>query len=327
MAINPHNQKLLDSYKYYLDIEVEDNESKRHNTKKTYYTHTRQFINYLGEIDCLSIGLKEANEWLKSLDGLDGAIKASTRNNKISSLNSFYNYLIDIEGITERNPFNGLKRKKINKNGKNANQETRDFLEKDEIRRLKKVLEEDVKNPECKRGCVKKNLKMNALRNRAIFNLMLSSGMRVGEVYGLEMSEIAVNKDRGILLVNIPYEKDKGKRGREIPVPIYVAEYIDEYRSSLTFQPDNNYVFLSQHGNMLDGKVISTELKKYIKKANIKGKKITPHSLRHSYGTHMVNNPNYKDTVIAKIMGHTVEELLRTYHHKSEEFNDVLLII
>lgn len=327
MSISPHNQKLLDSYKYYLEIEVEDNESKRYNTKKTYYTHTRQFINYLGEVDCLSIGLREANEWLKSLEGLDGSIKASTRNNKISSLNSFYTYLIDIERITERNPFNGLKRKKINKNGKNANQATRDFLEKEEIRRLKKALEDDVKNPEYKRGCIKGNLKMNALRNRAIFNLMLCSGMRVHEVYELELDDISVNKDRGILLVNIPYEKDKGKRGREIPVPMYVAEYIEEYRNNLTFKPNNNCVFLSQHGNILDQPCIARELKKYVKKANINNKKITPHSLRHSYGTHMVNNPKYKDTVIAKIMGHTVEELLRTYHHKSEEFNDILMVI
>lgn len=327
MSISPHNKKILDNYEYYLDVEVEDNEGKRHNTKRTYYGHVRQFIEYLGEMDCLKIGFKEASEWLKSLEGVDGKIKASTRNNKIAALNDFYKYLIEIEMLTKRNPFKGLKVKKINKNGKAANQDTRDFLEKDEIKRFKKVLEEDVKNPEYKKGCIRGNLKMNALRNRALFNLMLCSGMRVGEVYNLELHEITVNNDRNVLVVDIPYEKDKGRRGREIPVPIYVAEYIEEYRNSLTFKPDNNYVFLSQHGEILDQPSISRELKKYMKKANIIDKNITPHSLRHSYGTHMVNNPKYKDTVIAKIMGHNVEELLETYHHKSDEFNDILLVL
>lgn len=328
MAINPNNRKLLNSYKYYLGVELNENKTKREKTIELYYRDTVKFINYLGELDCLDLDLEHANEWLKSLVGRDGGrVKAATRNTKIASLNNFYKYLIDIKKIQCHNPFNGLRPEKILK-GKNGNQITRDFLEKDEIKRLKKVLEEDVKNPQYKKGCVKENVKMNSLRNRALFNLMLCSGMRVEEVCGLELHEIEVNPAKNVLIINIPIEKDKGKRGRSIPVPIYVMEYINEYRNNMTFRNDSNYVFLSQNGGKLDANRVAILLKDYADRAKIIGKNITPHSLRHTFGTHMVNDPNNSIMAVAKIMGHRdTKELESTYYHLSDEIQDVLFKI
>ena len=328
MAISSSNQKLLNSYKYYLGVELNENKTKREKTIELYYRDTVQFINYLGELDCLDLDLEQANEWLKSLTGRSGErIKAATRNTKIASLNNFYKYLTDIKKIQCRNPFNGLKPEKIIK-GKNGNQITRDFLEKDEIRRLKKVLEEDVKNPQYKKGCVKANARMNSLRNRALFNLMLCSGMRVKEVCELELHEMEVNPSKNVLIIDIPIDKDKGKRGRSIPVPMYVMEYINEYRNNMTFKNDSSYVFLSQNGEMLDANRVAALLKEYAHRAKIIGKNITPHSLRHTFGTHMVNDPNNSIMAVAKIMGHKdIKQLQETYYHVSDEIQDVVFKI
>lgn len=328
MSINPNNQKLLNSYKYYLNVELNDNKTKREKTVDSYYSDTVQFVHYLGELDCLDLELEHANEWLKSLAGKDGGkIKASTRNKKIAGLNNFYRYLIEIKKVKCNNPFDGLKPEKIKK-GEGGNQTTRDFLEKDEVRRFKKVLEEDVKNPRYKKGCVKGNVKMNALRNRALFNLILCSGMRVEEACGLELHEIEVNPVKNVLIITIPIEKDKGKRGRVIPVPIYVMEYINEYRNNLTFKTDSNYVFLSQNGKKLDASSVAFLLSGYTERAKIVGKHITPHSLRHTYGTHMVNDPNNSIMAVAKIMGHRdAKQLQDTYYHLSDEIQDVIFKI
>lgn len=313
MSINPKNQKLLDDYAYMLNVQVRKNQ-KRKNTVTAYISDLNQFFDYLCEIDATKIEFKHANEWLESLRGRNGeSINASTENRKIISLKQFYKYLRD-SNIMELDPLVMLKPTTI-EIGEDGNQESKEFLEKTEIIRFKKVLEHEANNPEYKKGVVKANVKMNALRDRAMFMLMLATGLRVGEVINLELHEIVDTGDG--MSVYVPKEKSKNKMSRYVPIDDDIHDMINMYRNNLIYSPDNNYVFLSQNLNKMDSNNIQRRLDYYMEKANIK-KHISNHSLRHTYATHMAAYTDKLD--LAYFMGHKSTAMIeRVYYHMTNE--------
>lgn len=309
MAINPHNQKLLDKYEYYLDIEVEENR-KRSNTRRSYYSSISQFLDYLDDMNAEDAEFEDAGDWLKTLKGLT----AASKNSKKAGIRAFYKYL-KLKNIIEHDPFILLSQEAIVK-GDEGNQDVRDMLEEAEIIRFKKALESEVKSPTLKIGCTKDNLKMNALRWRALFNLMLESGMRVAEVYSLERYQVKIDKTKGYYIY-IPKSKNKNKKkSRTIPIPSIVIDYIKEYRDSLKFEPDNDYVFVSQNGEQMTGNVIGAKLREYAEIAKI-NKHLTPHSLRHTYASYKLNVEHIPSTVVAGWLGHSSSAMLeKIYYHQ-----------
>ena len=323
MAISAFNQELLSEYEYYLSDDM-DTDDKRLNTCKNYISDVRQFLDYLSDKKCTATSRKDATEWIKSLVTSSGEpIKAATRNRKISSLNSFYNTLIE-EKYTDKNPFKNVKLEKIKK-GKNGNQLTRDMLDSNEIKALRSAIEKELKHPQIKRGMDESKVKMNRLRDRAIINLILSCGLRVNELCILELSELEYTEidGRKIGKIHIPEEKDKNKKGRYVPVPLEVMVYIREYFDSIEFEPDNSYVFVSQNGNALRHKDINAIVQKYCKLAGIK-KHITPHGLRHTCATQMIYAGNDL-AKIAQCLGHSVDMLMKTYFHQTDDSLDIVL--
>lgn len=310
------NKEFYDEYIYFLGTQ----KSSRKNTSVSYSIDVKQFLEYIN-VEATEVKIREVDSWLSSLKGKTGKpIKAATYNRKIASLNHFYDKYMIKSGYTEINPFSMVELIEIVKgNDKESNQIVRDFLTIEEVERFKKVLEQEVKRPTLKTNCTKEMAKMSALRYRAIFNLVIESGLRIEELLSLELNEITISGDKAEIF--IPKTKDKSKRGRKVPVPLYVINYIKEYRRNLRIKPSNNYVFVSNNGNKLVPNVISTKLKECVKLAEI-NKYITNHSLRHTYGSLKLNRDNENIVNVSKWMGHSTPAFTAKIYHHTETITE-----
>ena len=149
------------------------------------------------------------------------------------------------------------------------------------------------------------------LRDRALLELMYASGLRVSEVSKLTLSDM--NLEAGFLRV-----VGKGNKERIVPVGKQAAEwlhrYIDEARSALIRNGHTRAeVFLSSRGTALSPKTIWLSIKKYARKAGI-SKNVTPHTLRHSFATHLLDN-GADLRVIQEMLGHADISTTQIYTH------------
>ena len=327
MITNKKNSELFNDYEYYLTTMLKT-DSKRANTIHSYLTDVNQFLEYIDvlELDCTEVKFRHANEWLDSLKGRTGGnISTASRNRKICSLNSFYGYLIEAQE-TSFNPFKMITMEKINKYGDNANQITRDTLTIEEIKKLKQHFNKEIRrvNMAKTKNSLNARKRMIAYRNKAIFNLLLNSGMRVNELCKITFKDVEINRQKGIMIINIPVLNDKGKRGRKIPVDISIYDMILDYMDALTFTPIDDYIFHSVTGKMMTADAVNEVLTNACKGCGIE-KNITPHSLRHTFATFIVNSNKYSLLTIAKILGHNDANMLQNiyYHLQDDELTDI----
>lgn len=137
-------------------------------------------------------------------------------------------------------------------------------------------------------------------RNKAMIELMYSSGLRVSELISLEISDIDLNNSSVRCL---------GKGSKERIVPIgdiareYLSKYINEYRDSMKKGYYTEKIFLNNHGKEMTRQGFFKIIKKIAKDKDI-DKNITPHMLRHSFATHLLNNGADLRT-IQEMLGHS----------------------
>ncbi len=136
------------------------------------------------------------------------------------------------------------------------------------------------------------------LRNKAIFELLYSSGLRVSELVGLDVADI--QKQQGMLRI-----LGKGSKERIVPVgqqaQVAVAHYLEHGRPLLVRQAEPA-LFLNQQGGRLTSRGVEYILEQYIKKGALKYK-VTPHAFRHSFATHLLDN-GADLRVIQELLGH-----------------------
>jgi integrase/recombinase XerD len=156
------------------------------------------------------------------------------------------------------------------------------------------------------------------IRDRALFELMYGTGLRVSEASNLDMSDIDLSA--GKLLVR----EGKGKIDRVLPigenVKFRLIRYIEYARSEyLAFVKDSSNkdaLFLSIEGNRMNSQLIGLRLKKRFRNVELDPKKICPHMIRHSFATHILENgagiKHVKD-----MLGHACIESTVNYTHFS----------
>ncbi len=136
------------------------------------------------------------------------------------------------------------------------------------------------------------------LRNKAIFELLYSSGLRVSELVALDVK--SVQKQKGILRI-----LGKGNKERIVPVgqqaQAAIAHYLEDGRPLLVKQVENA-LFLNNQGGRLTSRGVEYILEQYISKGALKYK-VTPHAFRHSFATHMLDN-GADLRVIQELLGH-----------------------
>jgi integrase/recombinase XerD len=137
------------------------------------------------------------------------------------------------------------------------------------------------------------------LRDRAILEFFYATGLRVSEVCRARLEEI--NFDAGVL-------RTVGKGNKERIVPIgkksaeFIRHYLDAARPKLVKSKTSSHVFLTTRGDAFSRKTLWVLIKKYCRAAGIR-KNVTPHSLRHSFATHLLDN-GADLRVVQELLGH-----------------------
>jgi len=160
------------------------------------------------------------------------------------------------------------------------------------------------------------NFKSNlGLRDQAILELLYATGMRVSELIYLKIEDI--NMENRMLKC-----LGKGSKERIIPFGSKADEslrlYLDKVRQKLVKNPNEGILFLNSRGERLSRQGIFYLVKKYVRKAGIE-KKVTPHTLRHTLATHLLENGADLRSV-QEMLGHSDISTTQIYTHVSRKW-------
>ena len=287
--LNIKNKKLLSDYIIELKtIKQRDKDT----TVNSYSEDIYKYLEYMESKNissALDISYNNLLDYLKYLD--DNKYEVSSVARKIVSIKAFHKYLSEKYNVVDIST-------KIN---------TPRFY-----RKLPNILTiEEVDNL--------LDIKLDTpfdYRNKAMLELMYSSGLRVSELINLELSDIDLNNN---------YVRCFGKGSKERIVPIgeysskYLSIYINEYRDSMKKGYYTEKIFLNNHGKEMTRQGFFKIIKKIAKDKDI-NKNITPHMLRHSFATHLLNNGADLRT-IQEMLGHSSISTTQIYTNVT---NDIL---
>lgn len=255
------------------------------NTIESYKRDLAKFYEYIKK-DFKNIDKNDVKDYLKYISNLNE--RSVARN--ISTLKSFYKFLI-INKYIKDNPMDSISSPKLGKKLPNT-------LNEDEIDKLL-------------------DIKLNdnySYRNKAMLELMYATGLRVSELVNLKVYD--VNLDEALVKT-----MGKGSKERIIPVGDYAINalkvYINEYRSSLFKKEVNDYLFLNNHGKKMTRQGFFKIIKKLAIEQGI-DKDFSPHTLRHSFATHLLKH-GADLRIIQELLGHSDVSTTQIYTHVSNE--------
>jgi len=217
---------------------------------------------------------------------------ATTVARKVAAVRSLFNFMV-AEGIIKANPIQDVRSPKIGKS----------LPKPISISQVRLLLEQPSKRstPEAK-------------RDKAMLELLYASGMRVSELVSLNLGDVDLENG---------YVRCLGKGNKERVIPIApqaalsVAEYVKEVHPHLAHNKDEQALFLNARGDRLTRQGFWQILKGYAKAANLEIE-ITPHTLRHSFATHMLNGGADLRSV-QELLGHANISTTQVYTHLTTE--------
>ena len=281
--------KSIKNFKSYLKIE----RSLSINSVDAYIRDIFKFSEYIktNNISVLKTNLEDIRGFIKEINKI--GISARSQARFISSIKSFYKFLL-IEGFISNSPAELLASPKIGV-------KIPTVLSIDEVNKLIKSIDLSSKHGE---------------RNRAIIETIYACGLRVTELINLKISNIFF-KDNFLKIIG------KGNKERLCPIAnktlSYLKIYIDEIRNhSIIKEKDSDIVFLNNRGSKLSRVMIFLLLKKYAEIAGIK-KNISPHTLRHSFATHLIDG-GADLRAIQEMLGHQSITTTEIYTHLDKEY-------
>ena len=282
----------IQQFKNYLKLErsLSDNsiEAYIHDVVKL-----KQFIEISNSSDTpLNLQTSRIQEFLEFLNKEIGLTPLSQAR-ILSGLKAFYKYLL-FEGIIENDPTQLLEGPKLGR-------KLPDTLNYYEIEQLLAAI--DLSTDE-------------GMRNRAILETLYSSGLRVSELTDLKLSHVYF--DIGFLRII-----GKGSKERLIPIGRealkYIRIYVNEIRCHLEIkQGSENHVFLNRRGSKLTRVMIFTIIKNLALKAGI-DKKVSPHTFRHSFATHLIEG-GADLRAVQEMLGHESITTTEIYTHLDRDY-------
>jgi integrase/recombinase XerC len=288
---------IIQDFQIYL--EVEKNVSAH--TKIAYLADIHEFLKFLTDNNYLKdkeeiidASHEKIREYLSYLYGQK--IKKITVNRKISSLRAFYKYVLRT-GKIKNNPAEMIQALKTEKYMPT-------FLSVDEVFELLKS---------------KNDNSFSILRNQAMLEMFYSSGLRLSELAGLNLNDIDFNQK----LVKI---RGKGKKERIVPVGEPAIKAVREYlKKAEELRKDSEDVFktplfLNAQGKRITTRSIARIVSEETAKSGI-GRKISPHALRHSFATHLLN-AGADLRAIQELLGH--ESLSTTQKYTAVNINRMM---
>ncbi|MEO6290122.1 MAG: site-specific tyrosine recombinase XerD [Ginsengibacter sp.] len=283
-------------FKAYLQLE----KSLSENSVDAYLHDVEKFTQYLlfcyhditpGEVELLH--LEKFLKWIGEL-----GMTPASQSRIISGLRSFYKYCLQ-ENISSKDPTSLLETPKLAKY-------LPEVLSYSEIEKMSNSI--DVSTPE-------------GSRNKAIIETLYSCGLRVSELVNLKLS---------CLYFEVGYVRVIGKGDKERLVPVgvpaikFIKLYLENIRGHLSIKPGNeDVVFLNRRGGKLSRVMIFIIIKDLAKLAGIT-KKISPHTFRHSFATHLVEG-GADLRAVQQMLGHESITTTEIYTHLDREYlRDVL---
>ncbi len=211
----------------------------------------------------------------------------------ISGIRAFYHYLL-MEDVIKEDPTILLEGPKISR-------KLPDTLNVEEINQILNVI--DLSAP-------------HGHRNRAILETLYSCGLRVSELVNLRISNLFLEADF-IRVIG------KGDKERLVPIGTEAIKQIHHYRTGERNQlkiksGQEDYLFLNRRGSKLSRVMIFTIIKKFAAAAGIQ-KKISPHTFRHSFATHLVEN-GASLRAVQEMLGHVSITTTEIYTHLDKQF-------
>lgn len=261
------------------------------NTIDSYSRDLKKFNIFLKDSNIIDHKELKKEQILNFLKSLYTDQSESSISRVLSTLRSFYKFLVS-EGICRRNPWieisNPIKPRKMLK-----------VLNVEEVERFL--------------GIIPSSTKLE-LRDKAMFELLYSCGLRVSELVNLKLQDIDFDEE---LLRFI----GKGDKERITPVGknslLFLKKYIRTSRYKIEREHKSDYVFLNRFGNRLTRQGFWKILKKYAKRIGI-DKNIYPHIFRHSFATHMIQRGADLRTV-QELLGHSSISTTVIYTSLSKE--------
>lgn len=278
-------------YKAYLQLE----KSLSANSVEAYLRDVHMFLVFLDKkyagIAFEHIELHHFLSFLESINEVEMA--ASSQARIVSGLKSFFNYLL-LERIIFQNPTTFLETPKIQR-------KLPDVLSIEEIDLLFSHIDHST---------------FDGQRNRAILETMYGCGLRVSELTGLKISDLYL--DVGFVRVI-----GKGNKERLVPISDEASRYIGIYRETIRnhgkiANGQEDILFLSKQGKGLSRVMIFLIIKKVAQSAGIT-KNIYPHTLRHSFATHLVEN-GADLRAVQEMLGHESITTTEIYTHLDRNF-------
>ena len=279
----------INDFKNYLKIE----RNLSLNTIESYLFDVKKLIIYLKINKINKEPLKLESEIIKEfIYHISKEIKPQTQARIISGLRRFYDYLI-LEELIEINPMKNIETPKI---GVHLHTTLT-------LKEIDKMIS---------------NIKLTSktgIRNVAIIELLYSCGLRVSELVNLKISDLFFKES----LIKVT---GKGNKERFVPISKLSQEYINNYLNEIrqNHKIKKNFedtLFLNERGTNLSRNMIFIIVNKLKKQSNI-NKKIGPHTLRHSFATHLIENGADLIT-IQKMMGHESITTTERYLHVNKK--------
>jgi integrase/recombinase XerD len=151
-------------------------------------------------------------------------------------------------------------------------------------------------------------------RDRAMLEVLYATGVRVSELINLKISQ--VNLNQGVLRI-----VGKGDRERLIPLgdeaQDWVKEFVNGPRVEILLERQTEYLFPTRRGDRMTRQAFWHIIKRYAKKAGVK-KKLSPHTVRHAFATHLLNN-GADLRVVQLLLGHSDVSTTQIYTHVARE--------
>jgi integrase/recombinase XerD len=234
------------------------------------------------KLDLLNLTRQDLREWLIDLGGQK--LSENSKRRLISAVRGFYKFLM-FDGHVKKNPADDLA-------SPQKGVYLPRFLNQAEVEMLLAVPDVSTEI---------------GLRDRAMLELMYACGLRVSEVVGLKLSNIDI--DAGILTTT-----GKGSKTRRVPVGSSAVEWVKSYlalrRKLENIEIDN--LFITPNGQVLTRQAIHAFIKEYAAKCGLEG--VSPHTLRHSFATHLVQN-NADIRSVQQMLGHADISTTQIYTH------------
>ena len=270
------------------------------NTVASYVRDVTQFTAYLRETECVEVldcAQEHVDRYVLHMSAKGKSASSIAR--CIASLKSFYNYLID-RNIVQFNPVRNVAPVRAEKRFPQilTGKEVELFLEQ----------------PEC--------IDAKGFRDHAMLELLYATGIRVSELINLDVDDL--NLSAGFLRCS--------SRGKERIIPLYagavkaLGDYVKNIRPQIVLEPDETALFVNMDGERMSRQGFWKIIKYYQEKAQIK-KEITPHTLRHSFAAHLLENGadlhslqemlGHADISSTQVYSHLVKQKLQDVYHKA----------